>query len=84
MDLITAIKQKNDQLSLQNIQLQQHLRFRVDTPQFRSFLTTFVILPFVVGVAAQLALKSKNPTASYLLSAVLPGLKFLPLLRITA
>ncbi len=79
MDLIAAVKQKNDQLLVQNILLQQHLRTRVNTPQFRSFLTTFIVAPFIVGAVAQFALGSKPSVSRHLFRAVLPGLTFWPL-----
>lgn len=78
MDLIAVVKQKNDQLLVQNILLQQHLCTRVSTPQFRSFLTTFIIAPFIVGAVAQFALGHKPTMSRHLVRAILPGFKFWP------
>lgn len=79
MDLTTEVKQKNDQLVLQTIQLQRHLCERVDSPLFRSFLTTFVVAPFIVGAASRLLLGPKAALPRHLLRAALPGLRFWPL-----
>lgn len=76
MDLIADAKQKNDQLLLQNVVLQQHLCASVNTSEFRSFLITFAIAPFIVGAAAQLAITSKGSLSHQLYRAILPCLRF--------
>jgi hypothetical protein len=78
MDLIKEMKQKNERLLLQNALLQQHLCERVNAPQFRSFLTTFIVAPFVVGVAARFALGSNGAVFRHLFRAALPCLRFWP------
>lgn len=78
MDLVAVVKQKNDQLLVQNIILQQHLCSRVNTPQFRSFVTTFIIAPFIVGVVARFALEPKPSMSRHLVRALLPGLTIWP------
>lgn len=76
MDLVTVVKQKNDQLLVQNILLQQYLRSQVSTPQFGSFLTTFIVAPFIVGAVTRFALGPKPSISRHLAIAILPRLKF--------
>lgn len=73
MDLRAEIKQKNEQLLLQNAILQQSLCVRVNTPQFSSFLLTFVVGPLIVGAVAQRTLGSKSSASHRLYRAILPG-----------
>jgi hypothetical protein len=78
MDLITRVKQKNDQLLLRNVVLQQCLCARINTSKFCSFLITFTVTPFIIGAVTQLTLET-NSSMSYLLRrAALSGLKFRP------
>jgi len=78
MDLIAEIKQKNDQLLLQNAVLQQYLRARINTPKFSSFLITFTLAPFIVGAAARFILKVNSPGLHQLRRVALSGLRFWP------
>lgn len=80
MDLSAVVKQKNDHLLVQNMLLQQHLCSRFNIPQFRSFMATFVVAPFVLGAAAQLVLGSKSSMSRHVLQIVLPTSKFWPFL----
>jgi len=79
MDLIAEAKQKNEQLLAKNLIFQQCLRARVNAPEFKSFLITFIVAPVIVGAAAQLVFGSKESMSHYLYRAVLPGLRLLPL-----
>jgi hypothetical protein len=83
MDLTAKVKQKNDQLLLQNVILQQHLCARVNNPKISSFLITFIIAPVIVGVVAQRVLGSedKKSASHRLYRAVLPGWQFWSLFR---
>jgi len=76
MDLKAEIRQKNDQLLMQNSILQQHLCARVNAPQIRSFLLTFVVAPLIVGAIAQRAVGSKSSASHRLYRAILPGWQF--------
>ena len=78
MDLLTEIKQTNDRLLVQNALLQQQISNRIQSPQFGSFLLTFVVTPFIVGAAANLSLGSKGAVTRQLCLAVLPGLRLWP------
>lgn len=78
MDLIAEAKQKNNHLLSQNAVLQQHLRAKVNAPEFSSFLITFTVAPFIVGVVAQLALAPKGSMLHRLYRVALPGLRFWP------
>ncbi len=74
MDLIAEVKQKNDQLLLQNTVLQRSLCTRINTSKFRSFLVTFAVAPFIVGAVASLG---ANSSMSHQLRRVtLSGLRF--------
>lgn len=84
MDLTTEVKKKNNQLTLQTVELQRHLCERVNYPRFRSFLTTFVVAPFMVGAASRLLLGAKGVVPHHFPRAALLGLKLWPLLRVTA
>lgn len=57
MDLVTQVELKNSQLLLKRIELQQGLDARAHTPYFKSFLITFVVAPFVLGVIARTTIK---------------------------
>jgi ACR3 family arsenite efflux pump ArsB len=76
MDLKAVIKKKNEQLSLQNSLLQQHLCARVNAPEFGSFLLTFIVAPFIVGVITRRAIGSKDSASHRLYRAILPGWQF--------
>lgn len=76
MGLVAEVKQKNDQLRLQGILLQQHLRERISTPGFGSFLVTFAVIPFLVGVIARLSPGPRGFVSHYLYRAVLPAVRF--------
>ena len=54
MDLAVLVRQKNRELTVQAVALQQQLDARVTAPKFRSFLITFVIAPFALGVITRL------------------------------
>jgi hypothetical protein len=86
MDLEAAVKQKSDQLLLQNAILQQRLCARVNNPKISSFLITFIVAPFGIGAVAQRVLGSKDnmSTSRRVFSAVFPGLQFWSLFRIGA
>lgn len=75
MGLVAEVKQKNDQLRLQGILLQQHLRERVNAPEFSSFLVTFVVAPFLVGIIARLSPGSRSFVSHHLFHTVIPALK---------
>ena len=79
MDLIAEAKQKNEQLLVKNLMFQQCLCARVNAPEFKSFLITFIAAPVIVGAAAQLAFGSKGLMPHHLYRSVLPGLRLLPL-----
>lgn len=78
MDLIAEAKQKNDQLLLQNAVLQQYLCARVNNREFRSFLITFTLAPFIVGALTQFAASSKGSMLYKLYPSVLPWLQLWP------
>ncbi len=75
MGLVAEVKQKNDQLRLQGILLQQHLRERVNTPEFSSFLVTFAVAPFLVGLITRLSPGSRGFISHYLYRTAIPALK---------
>lgn len=79
MDLIAELKQKNDQLLLKNAVLQQCLCTRINKPECSSFLITFTVAPFIVGVITQLVLGANSSMSHQLRSAALSGLRFWPL-----
>lgn len=79
MDLKAQVKQKNEQLLLQNAILQKSLRARVNAPGLSSFLLTFIVAPFVFGAIAQLGLGSKDSVSHRLYRAVLPRWMLWPL-----
>jgi hypothetical protein len=60
MNLMAEVKLKNNQLLLRDAALEQQLRERVSTPEFSSFLITFIAVPFIVGAAAHCALGSNK------------------------
>ena len=79
MDLKAKIKQKSDRLVVQNALLQQQISKYVEATQFRSFLTTFILAPFVVGAITNVALGSKGTLSRQLCrTALLPGLRLWP------
>lgn len=73
MSLVAEIKKKNDQLSLQNAAFQQHVGAMVNSPQFNSFLLTFVIAPFIVGVVAKRVLGARSAVAAQVFRSALLG-----------
>ena len=76
MDLKAQIKQKNDQLLVQNSILQQYLRARACTPRFSSYLLTFVIAPMIAGVITQRTFSSRNSATHPLYRALLSSWHF--------
>lgn len=54
MDLAALARQKNRELTVQAVALQQQLDARLTAPKFRSFLMTFVVAPFALGVITRL------------------------------
>lgn len=79
MDLIAEVKQKNDQLLLQNAVLQQHLCTRINTSTFSSFLITFTVAPFIVGATTQFVLGANSLISHQLRRAALSSLRLWPL-----
>lgn len=76
MELMAEIKQKNDQLLLQNAVLQQCWCARINTSKFSSFLITFAIAPFIAGVVTQLGLGANSYMSHQLYCVALSGLRF--------
>jgi hypothetical protein len=54
MDLAVLAKQKNRELTVHAVALQQQLNARLTAPKFHSFLMTFVVAPFALGVITRL------------------------------
>lgn len=52
MDLATEVKQKNSQLLLQRLLLQQQLAMRTKRAQRASFWLSLVVEPFLIGLLA--------------------------------
>ena len=75
MDLMARVKQKNDQVSLQNVLLQQHLCARVNTSEFSSFLITFTVAPFIIGAVVQRTFSPKTSARHRFWHFALPGLR---------
>lgn len=75
MRLTVRIKQKREQLLLQNAKLQNQLHTRINSPGFNSFLVTFVIGPFFVGAIARFAVVPKRSIHEQLYRAALPALR---------
>jgi hypothetical protein len=75
MSLTAEVKQKNNQLLLQCTALQQQLDVRINTPEFSSFLVTFAIAPFLVGVVTGLSHAPKGTLAHQLYRIAFPGLR---------
>lgn len=79
MSLAAEVKQKNNQLLLRHAVLQQQLTVRAKTPKFSSFLITFAIAPFIVGVVAGFSLTPKGTLPNQLCRIAIPGLRLWPL-----
>lgn len=80
MNLAAEVKQKNDHLLLQGIELQRQLHLTLNKPAFSSFLITFVLAPLLVGAVAGVAAAPKGSRARQLVRIALPGLRFIPFL----
>lgn len=78
MNLIAELKQKNDRLLLQNALLQQNLHAIISTPHCSSFLITFAVIPFMVGVVTQFAMGANSSMSHHLRLIALSGLRFWP------
>jgi hypothetical protein len=80
MDLMARVIQKNEQVSLQNVVLQQHLCARVNISGFSSFLVTFTVAPFIIGAVVQRTFRPKTATRQRLWHFALPVLRLWSLL----
>lgn len=78
MSLTIEVKQKNEQLLLQALALQNHLHERVNAPRFSSFFVTFGIAPLLVGVVAGIVLAPKGAMSRRLCHLAFPGLRLWP------
>jgi len=79
MELTALVKQKNKELTVQSVALQQHLSARATTPDFRSFLITFVAIPFILGAMARFLPGNVGVTTRHFVRAFLRGLRFWPI-----
>ena len=84
MNLILAIKQKNEELLLRGDELQQLVGERKTSGGTRSLLIAFVFAPFVAGSAVRFFFGVKRNISKHLLRAIFPSLGLMPFLRCSA
>lgn len=80
MNLKAKVKQKNNQLMLRNVALEEQLYARVNAPEFGSFLVTFIAAPLIFGAIAHHALGSRKSAPPKLYRAALAGWRLWSLL----
>lgn len=78
MNLTVAVKQKNEQLLLQSVELQRQLHARLAAPEFSAFFITFGVAPLLAGVVAGAVFAPKSSLSHKLCRAAFPGLRLWP------